>query len=649
VPETLESWRVNYDNSGNVEKGREQDQVWDALIQLFDEMVEIAGDDEISLDVFRTSLEAGFESLELAHVPPTIDHVIVGTIDHLRITGVKCAFLLGVNDGMWPMKPPVDGVISDKERAVLETYGLQLADSSERQLLDDWFYMYLAFTAPADYLWVSYPLSDTEGEIRIPSQLVKQLQDMFPILKEPILLQDPDDLKEAERFIVTPGKTRSALATQLARKVRGYDTEPIWLHVLNWYINQEGKHETTYKVLQSLVYKNTPVNLKEGTAQKLYPQQLNTSVSRLEMYHRCSFQHFAQYSLQLSERRTYKLDAPDIGQLFHEALKQITTWVQSEGRDLADLTKEESTLYAKRAIEQLAPVLQHQILHSSNRYQYIQRKLAEVISRATYVISEQARVSQFKPVGIELGFGLNDHLPPQRISLPNGFELLLRGRIDRVDQATIGDQLYLRIIDYKSSAHGLSLLDVYYGLALQMLTYLDVILTQSEQWLGVQAAPAGILYFHVHHAMISETEKISDDRLEQALFKKYQMQGIVLSDEMVARQMDTSLESGRSDIVPIGLRKSGGFYSQSKIADEQTFNLLQSHIRRLIVDAGIEIVSGKVTLNPYEHKQQTACRFCPFDAVCQFDPILEHNNYHQLKPLKDDDILQRIKEERDKR
>src|SRR5699024_8876315 len=58
VPEILEKWRVAYDEIGNIEKGREQDQVWDAVIQLFDEMVEIAGDDEISLDVFRTSLEA---------------------------------------------------------------------------------------------------------------------------------------------------------------------------------------------------------------------------------------------------------------------------------------------------------------------------------------------------------------------------------------------------------------------------------------------------------------------------------------------------------------------------------------------------------------------------------------------------------------
>src|SRR5690625_2763311 len=239
-------------------------------------------------------------------------------------------------------------------------------------------------------------------------------------------------------------------------------------------------------------------------------------------------------------------------------------------------------------------------------------------------MSEQARVTELTPIRSEHRFGLGDHLPPLRVPLPNGYELLLRGRIDRVDQATIADQLYLRIIDYKSSAHGLSLLDVYYGLALQMLTYLDVILTQSEEWLGLQASPAGVLYFHVHDAMISESEKISDAQLEKALFKRYQMQGMVISNEQVARSMDTSLGAGRSDIIPVGLKKNGGFYSQSKIADEQTFAMLEAHIHRIMVEAGIEMIPGIVALNPFKNNQQNACRFCLFDAVCQFVHIFDH-------------------------
>src|SRR5690625_6823066 len=78
------------------------------------------------------------------------------------------------------------------------------------------------------------------------------------------------------------------------------------------------------KVLESLFYENKPVNLSEEATKAFYPQKIETSVSRLETYYRCSYQHFLQYNLKLEERRTYTLDAPDMGQLFHEALKVIT-------------------------------------------------------------------------------------------------------------------------------------------------------------------------------------------------------------------------------------------------------------------------------------------------------------------------------------
>src|SRR5690625_5972588 len=88
-------------------------------------------------------------------------------------------------------------------------------------------------------------------------------------------------------------------------------------------------------------------------------------MSILETYYRYSYQHFLQYNLKLEERRTYTLDAPDMGQLFHEALKVITEWVKKENRHFADVTKSDAKTYAKKSIKHLGPVLQHQILSSS--------------------------------------------------------------------------------------------------------------------------------------------------------------------------------------------------------------------------------------------------------------------------------------------
>ncbi len=643
APERLEAIRDLYDQQGKVEKGREQDQVWDAIIQLLEEMTEVAGEESMDLAMFRKVLESGMEALRFSHVPPSMDHVVVGSIDRSRMHGVKCAFLLGVNEGTWPMKPAGDGLISEEERTILQMNGMQLAAGSQRQLLDDWFYVYLAFTLPADYLWISYPISNEEGKQKAPSPLIKRVKEWFPEQMPGLFLQDPEEMNQAERFVTTPVKTRGALTSQLARKLRGYPIDPIWEYVLNWYMERSPQPLLDQRVLQSLFYENRPSDLKKDTVAAMYPEEIKASVSRLEMYHRCSYQHFAKYSLGLEERPTYKLDAPDIGQLFHEALKQITEWIQKEGKQFADIYDQEAKSYAHRAVSTLSPVLQHQILHSSNRYQYIQRKLESVIARATYVLSEQARKTHFSPVGLEIGFGYPDQLAPLQIDLPNEHRLLLRGRIDRVDRAVEQDQLYLRIIDYKSSARGLTLTEVYYGLALQMLSYLDVVLQNAENWLGEPAQPAGVLYFHVHNPMVAANDYLPEDKLEQELMKKFKMKGLLVDQEDIVRKMDTSLDSGRSNIIPAGFSKNGSFYKGSAVAEQEVFRQLHDYIYQLMERAGVQITEGKVDLNPFQQDQLTACNYCDFRSVCQFDPTLIENNYRKLKNMKDEEAIAAMK------
>ncbi|CQR47016.1 ATP-dependent helicase/deoxyribonuclease subunit B [Paraliobacillus sp. PM-2] len=649
VPKRLEQLRDQFDQEGELEIAREQEQVWDAVLQLLDEMVEITGPETISLQLFQQSLETGFDTLTFAHVPPSMDHVVIGTIDRSRMSGIKASLLLGVNEGTWPMKPKIDSVLSEDDRVLLGTQGLTLADGEKQQLIDDWFYVYLAFTLATDKLWISYPLSDTEGKAKIASPLIKRIYDLFPSTREEvILLQDPEEMEEADRFVTTPNKTRSALTAQLAKYQRNYPIDPIWWSVFNWFVNHHEKNGKTHTILQSLFYQNRPTNLAKETVERLYPKQIKASISRLEMYYRCSYQHFAQYSLGLTERQTYKLDAPDIGQLFHEALKQITEWIQSDEKSFRDVYHEEASNYAKRAVEKLAPILQHQILHSSNRYYYMKTKLERIIARATYVLSEQSRKSNFLPVGLELGFGLsNSQLDPVHLQLPNGYELLLRGRIDRVDQANQADAMYLRIVDYKSSAKGLNLVEVYYGLSLQMLAYLDVILTNAEQWLGLQAKPAGVLYFHVHNPMLSENNALNEQKIDEKLFKKFKMQGLLLEDESIVKMMDTSLDTGMSEMIPAGLKKDGNFRSGSNTATSETFKSLQGYVRELMVEAGFDISNGGVALNPYQQKQQVACTYCSFRSVCQFDVTLPENNYRRLKELKDEEIVEKIKHKED--
>src|SRR5690625_3083407 len=149
-----------------------------------------------------------------------------------------------------------------------------------------------------------------------------------------------------------------------------------------------------------------------------------------------------------------------------------------------------------------------------------------------------------------------------------------------------------------------------------MLAYLDVVLAHSEQWLGAKASPAGVLYFHVHNPMISGSQQMADSEIEKEIFKKYKMNGLLLSDEQIVKMMDTSLESGRSQIVPAGVKNNGTFYSNSKVADKETFTRLQTHIHHLMRQAGIDMTSGGVDLNPYQHKRSEERRVGEEGSMC---------------------------------
>lgn len=424
---------------------------------------------------------------------------------------------------------------------------------------------------------------------------------------------------------------------QLRQWRQGTEIPELWWDVYNWFAADDIRSLELKRLLSSLFYRNVGTKLKRGTSLRLYGgSTLRGSVSRMEKFVACSFSHFASYGLRLKERQLYKLQAPDIGQLFHAALSDMAVRLKEEGRGWGSLSPEECRREASETVERLSPMLQGEILMSSKRYGYISRKLKNIVGRASVILGEHARRGSFEPVGLELDFGPDKELPPLRITLPNGCVMEVVGRIDRVDMARGENGILLRVIDYKSSQKDLKLHEVYYGLSLQMLTYLDVLLTYSEQWLGQPALPAGTLYFHVHDPLLTSSNGMNKEQAEQELLKRFKMKGLLTADREVVSLMDTTLDKGYSSIVPVAVKADGSFYSSASVATPEQWGHLLSSVRGTISDIGTRITEGDVAIEPYRIGQETACTFCSFRPVCQFDEAVEGNGYNNLgKPGKD--------------
>ena len=221
----------------------------------------------------------------------------------------------------------------------------------------------------------------------------------------------------------------------------------------------------------------------------------------------------------------------------------------------------------------------------------------------------------------------------------------LVGRIDRVDKAEDESGVYLRVIDYKSSARELNLGEVYYGLSLQMLTYLDIVVSYSASLIGTKAMPAGVLYFHVHNPMINAKSIMTLEEIEKKILEDFRMNGLILAEENAIRLMDLQLDTGRSIVVPAEIKKDGTLAKRSKAASVQEFESIRSYVRNMYVNTGNSIVEGDVRISPYKLKDRTPCTFCSFQSVCQFDQSMEENEYRLLAPRNKEQALEYMREE----
>lgn len=646
VSATLERWREEAERSGAPERAKEHEQLWDRLMEMLDQLVELVGGEPADAELFSGMIAAGLESIRMGLVPPALDQVLVGNVDRTRTFGVKKLYLLGVNDGVFPMRPKDSGVITESERERLLASGMELAPDSRRRLLDERFLLYNAIFLPSESVWIGYSLSDPEGSALLPSEWIGILRQLSPGVKQlymPADLQAGASEEEVLERLARPAQALSALMPQLRRWKRGEAVSGVWWAVYNWLSERPYWRERLQQLLSALDDGSRTAKLSAETAVQLYGANLRFSVSRLEKFAACPFAHFAAYGLRLNERRLYRLEAPDIGQLYHAALSQLAKRLAEEDRTWAEVSAEECAGLTDTVIEELAPRLMSEILYSSNRHKYVMHKLKLVVGRTADALRAQASRSGFRQKAAELVFGEGGEIPPLQFNLPGGAVMELQGRIDRIDAAqNEAGQWYIRVVDYKSRAHRLNLSDVYYGLSLQLLAYTDAAANGSPFWLGAESQIAGALYFHVHRPMLSLARAVDADTALSELFKKFKMNGLLLDDAEAARFMDTALEQGISPVVPLEWKKDGTLGARSKALEAAKWQSLRRFVRGKIVELGDDVIGGVVEAAPYRKKNETPCTFCQYKSVCGFDPELAGNAYRQLWPLTDQEVWERM-------
>ncbi|MDP4159857.1 MAG: exodeoxyribonuclease V subunit gamma, partial [Bacillota bacterium] len=657
VQATLRKWSQMAQEEGALTEAKLHEQIWDAVIQVFDEMVSGLGEEYLELEEYALILASGIEGIELGQIPPGLDQVLVGSLERSRNPEVRVLFLLGANEGVLPARPTTDGVLDAEEREQLGKVGVVLAPKGKAQIFEEQFFIYTALTRATEKLVVCYPLTDEEGKGLTVSPVVTRLTHIFPMLTECFLGN------QAEIDLISqPDSAFQAYAQQLGALRQGEPLSLLWEATETWLTQDPLRQGLAKRLRSSLVTKNQEERIQRPLARRLYGKRLKASISRLEQFAKCPFGHYARYGLKLRERLTYQLSSPDMGQFFHALLHDFALQLQERGLVWGKLTKEESWALVSELADKLAPNLQHNILLSSARYRYLTHKLKRTVHHAVRVLAEHARQGVFIPIQLEVSFGPNEILPGIEVPLTEDDSLLLCGQIDRVDAAFLDGRVYLRILDYKSRELSLSLDSIYYGLNLQLLSYLNVALQGAEVLLNTTLPsaqdevasgidnpspgkiPAGFLYFPVLEPQLEEKIPLNQEELEQRRVKAVKVSGFLLADPRVLEAMDSSFSAGQSDLLGLKLKKDGHFKKGSNVLTEDQFSRLSNHLHQWFRQKGEEILEGDISLSPYRRGKSTGCQYCSYKPVCHFDPYLPENQYRDLPALKQEEIWKRLED-----
>ena len=634
APQRIEQLVSLFKEEKQLDLANEYGQIWNILMDVLDQIVEVMKEESLSLDKLTELLTAGFEEYKIGLIPPALEQVVIGSIERTKSHRVKALFVIGANEGVFPAAIKDDGMLTDSDRITLAEQGVELAKDTTSRAFEQQFMIYTTLTTPSEYLRISYSIADIDGGSQRPSMVLSKLHRLFPSLASynDIELHRSDVLQ----LISSPIPTFNQLITGMRQHLEGTELHEAWKDTYRWFVQHKDWQQKCQGTLQAFRYSNNAEQLRKERVKKLYGANIYSSISRLEKYASCPFAYYVQYGLKAKERQVFEVSAPDMGSFLHKVIERFADLLQEQGISWRKVEKDWCMETVARLVEELLAELPGNALNSSKRYRYIAERLKKVAGRSLWVIAQHISRSKFDPLGHELDFGSDGKLPPITIQLPSGEKMILNGRIDRIDTMKTGDGTYVRIIDYKSGSKKFKLSDIYHGLQIQLITYLDALWEKGAGDIEGPVIPAGMLYFRLDDPMLKGSRESDVEKIEKEIMKQLKMKGLVLSSVELIKNMDEQID-GDSDIIPARINKDQTL-GRSSAASLEQFQQLRRHVKSLLSKLGEEILEGNIGITPYKKNKATPCSYCNYMSICQFDTRLKGNQYRNLQDKKDNEI-----------
>lgn len=406
---------------GQVREAGETLRLYRFAVGCLGDMAELLPDAAPDTEEFLSVLSLFFADADLGSVPGRHDCVIIGSAATARFASVRAVFLPGVCEGEFPRTVADDGILSDRDKGVLDTLGIRFDTRETRQNAEELFYVWRAMTLPSEKLFLSCPMAEADGSARTPS---------IAFLRTATLLGLPVQEYLPPRRVPPDGT--------------------------------------------SVVLHASP--LPGGTT-------LRMTHSSIQDFVLCPYRYYSTHILRLRGKKDSNVSAADEGTFLHFVFEQLLRRALDPEEKLHLPDPAELPALTDRIVgEYLARVCPIPPDRMDARLLHLFARLREQALLMLRDILGELANSRFVPARFEQTVGSGaGAIPPVTFELKNGGKVQLTGKIDRIDLWEDGDRTVVRVVDYKSGEHRFSFDEVRTGEDLQLVFYLFAALSQDPE------------------------------------------------------------------------------------------------------------------------------------------------------------------------
>ncbi len=637
----LETYRNEFSMAGDYAKEKEYAQIYRLIMELLNQIVSLLGDEVLTWEEFGQILDAGFGEIQVGMIPKSVDQIVVGDMERTRLKQVKALFFLGVNDGKIPKQSVSGGMLSDIDREFLAQGEFELAPTPRQQLFIQKFYLYLNVTKPSHKLYLSYANVGKDGKLLKPSYFIGGIRKLF----SKITVEKTEDFLDRECLTREEGRIQAARMLDRYKRGTLKDGEEDKLVALLKVLKEEADGKTWVDdLLDSVFYSYEGAKLSREAAKLLYGTVLHSSVSRLEKMASCAYAHYLQYGLGLREREEYSFEAVDMGNVFHGVLEIFAGKLANDGYTWTDFPPEEGKELLRSSLESYAINYGNTVLFATARNAYVKDKIEAILLRTIETMQYQLQKGKFLPQHYEISFSSLADLDAVSVQLNENEKMYLQGRIDRVDTYEKEQNLYVKVMDYKSSKQEFQLAAFYHGLQLQLVVYLNAAMElKKKQNPGKNVLPGAFVYYHVFDPLVDAKEGASQEDIDKEIKKQLRVSGIVSNRQEVLDGLDYEKE-GASDVIEVEYKKDGTLGSRSHVMSTEQIETLQAYAAKKIAALGNEIADGNIAISPTTFKNKESCTYCAYKEICAFEPGLPGFQKRECKSMDTEESWSLIRE-----